>query len=122
MNIDLKKLSEIYKKIYEITLEISEFIKSSDLESIGKSLDKRGILIDKGTKALKDGGFSEAEKNEIQKIIDRIKLVESENIKNLENKSQKLKKELAKTSISQKALSAYKVNKQFNPRLVDSKE
>ena len=52
----------------------------------------------------------------------KIRLIEDKNQKEMKEKQENIKEELSKTNFSQKLMTAYKYNKESEPRLIDSTE
>ncbi|OGI17791.1 MAG: hypothetical protein A2255_04545 [Candidatus Melainabacteria bacterium RIFOXYA2_FULL_32_9] len=122
MNEKFQELKELYQSIYNNTYEISSLIEKGVIDDIQNILDQRGELIKKTQKIIISTSFSEDEKKEINNLIAKIKSIEENNQEKMEKRKDFIKKELSKLNINQKAITAYKYEKDSDPRLIDSKE
>ncbi|OGI03547.1 MAG: hypothetical protein A2Y25_09830 [Candidatus Melainabacteria bacterium GWF2_37_15] len=122
MNEKFQELKEIYQSIYNNTSEISSLIEKGVIDDIQNILDQRGVLIKKTQEITINISFSEDEKKEINNLIAKIKSIEDDNQEKMEKRKDFIKKELSKLNINQKAITAYKYEKDSDPRLIDSKE
>jgi len=122
MDNKFEKLKELYEDIYQYTLNISISIKEENIEQIETLLTQRGLAIKKADKVIVNTNFSEEEKKEINNFVKKIRLIEDKNQKEMKEKQENIKEELSKTNFSQKLMTAYKYNKESEPRLIDSTE
>jgi len=122
MQQDFEKIKTIYENILKITVDINASINSEDFDKISSLIDKRGDFIREGEIILKNIVFSDKEKTQISILKKKIYQLESENIKKMEVQFKETEREISRLNINQKAISAYKFNKEANPTLVDSKE
>ena len=117
-----EKLKWIYENIYNITLEIGTSILNDQMEQVGVLLNKRGDFITQGENIFINTIFSEKEKEEIAVYKEKINLLESENMEKMRIKYEKIEKNISQLNVNQKAISAYKSNKENTPVIIDSRE
>lgn len=117
-----EELKQIYKGIYENTFKISSLIEKQELSDIELTIEQRGLLIKKADEIIQNTQFSDEQKKEINSLVEEIRQIEDKNIQELLNNQDKIKQELSKISINHKAITAYKYNKETDPRIIDEKE
>ena len=119
---DLSELKKIYEGIHNNTSEISSLISKGDFNNIQDILDQRGDFIKKLEEINACMDFSDKEKKEINELLVEIKLIEKNNLEQMEKRKEYIQQELSQINISSKAITAYKYEKQVDPRIIDSKE
>ena len=122
MNEKFQELKKIYEGIHNNTSEISSLISKGDFNNIQDILDQRGDFIKKLEEINACMDFSDKEKKEINELLVEIKLIEKNNLEQMEKRKEYIQQELSQINISSKAITAYKYEKQVDPRIIDSKE
>ncbi|EKE02026.1 MAG: hypothetical protein ACD_20C00435G0015 [uncultured bacterium] len=122
MNEKFQELKRIYEGIHNNTSEISSLISKGDFNNIQDILDQRGAFIKKVEEINTCMDFSDEEKKEINELLAEIKLIEKNNLEQMEKRKEYIQQELSQINISSKAITAYKYEKQVDPRIIDSKE
>ena len=124
----INEIKTAYEKILELNLQINSMLNDfpkEDFESFNenlqKFLDEKDIFIQK-LLSLKDSNekeFKKIKENNLKEISDQVNKLEEENLKLIQEKKIYLSKEINKTTKAAKALSAYKFDKQNEPRIFD---
>jgi mevalonate kinase len=122
MSEEFEKLKEFYKGIHECTLQIGSFVEDRKLEEIGNLLNIREKLINEVNQMQSGIELLGEQKTEINSMVENIKILENQNIEQMENQKEIIKKQLSEISINTKAIAAYKYKMENDPRLIDSKE
>ena len=124
----INEIKTAYEKILELNLQINSMLNDfpkEDFESFNenlqKFLDEKDIFNQK-LLSLKDSNekeFKKIKENDLKEISDQVNKLEEENLKLIQEKKIYLSKEINKTTKAAKALSAYKFDKQNEPRIFD---
>lgn len=122
MNKKFHELKGFYEGIYSNTFEISSLISKGDFNNIQKILDLKGDFIKKVEEINTCINLLDEEKKEINEIISKIKIIEKNNLEQMEKCKEYIQQELSQLNMSHKAIAAYKYEKQVDPRIIDSKE
>jgi len=121
-----EEIKNIYEKILELNFKINSLLNDfppkenfdNFNENLQNFLDQKDIFIQKLI-SLKESSEEEFKKIDLKEISEQINKLEHENLKLIQEKKVYLSEELNKSNKASKALSAYKFNKQNEPRLFD---
>ena len=121
-----EEIKNIYEKILELNFKINSLLNDfppkenfdNFNENLQEFLDQKDIFIQKLI-SLKDSNEKEFKKIDLKEISEQVNNIEQENLKLIQEKKVYLSEELNKSNTAAKALSAYKFNKQNEPRIFD---
>jgi len=120
-----EEIKNTYEKILELNLQINSMLNSSSVddfdsfnEDLQKFLDEKDKFIQK-LLSLRDSNEKEFTEMDLKEISEQISNLEKENLELIQGKKLFLSKEITKTNKATKALSAYKFDKQNEPRIFD---
>ena len=111
-----------YKQLKNGAENIANMIEREDFDSAITLLKSREPLFLNCKCMLKFLDLTPVQKNEIDKIIDELKTIELNNIKNLEHNMEKIQLELSKTQRSQKLQHAYGNSSLYSGNVVNIQE
>ena len=107
MNTDIDELEILYKKIYEISVQISELIDRKIYTELITFINKKRQLFCNADVLVQKIKSSGVDVSSLQDICKKIYKQEQDNMLALNKIKDDLKKELSKTSKSTKILNAY---------------
>lgn len=125
------EIKNVYEKILELNLHINSILNdfpSDDFENFNKdlteSLGQKEECIQKliSLKASSENEFNEIREKELKEISAQINDFEQKNLKLIEDKKIYLSEQINKTNKAAKVFSAYKFNKQTEPRIFDDRD
>ena len=121
-----KEIKNIYEKILELNFQINSLLNDfppkenfdNFNENLQNFLEQKDIFIQKLI-SIKESSEEEFKKIDLKEISEQVNKIEHENLKLIQEKKVYLSKELNESNKASKALSAYKFNKQNEPRFFD---
>lgn len=119
---DFNEVLGVYSSILEITATINQEIENRNPEKIPSLLELRGQLIENANKIITKLILSGKEKEEINSLKEKIRVLEKKSISTLEERKTDIKKTLFEIGINKKNISAYKLSDVSEPRLFDETE
>lgn len=124
-----QEITAAYEKILELNFQINSILNDfpkDDFENFNKeiqdALNLKDEIIQKlvSLKTVSGKEFNEIKENSLKEISEQINKLEQENLELINEKKGYLSEEINKTNKAAKAFSAYKFNKQDEPRLFDN--
>jgi len=121
-----EEIKNTYEKILELNLQINsmlnDFSSKENFDNFNENLQEflaqKDIFIQKLI-SIKESSEEEFKKSNLKEISKQVNKLEQENLKLIQEKKVYLSEELNKSNTAAKALSAYKFNKQNEPRIFD---
>lgn len=122
MSINLSNLEIVYKKLYEVSLQITQLIERELYNDLIGYIDKKDQLLNESSQILKKVTDAGENADHLQELCLKIQKQELANIKSLSAVRDKIKEELQTNSNNKKFVNAYSSSTPSNGSILDCSE